>query len=211
MLKFNKKEFRNLIIAIIILTIVFAFDDKSSAFVLSNWLTNFIRILVVVFITLTISRSAQKLVATRYGVETEYQIWSLPKFKHIKFLPIGPILAILITILSNGKFYFAAIDQFNLIEKKGRRLGTNYPHTTEFESAKIAVVGPLANMVFALILSLINGSGIFSQLIFVNWVYAIYSMLPIPNLDGSKIFFGSWRLYIFSIFIMAILLLLILL
>lgn len=91
---------------------------------------------------------------------------------------------------------------------KGLRVGKQYRRITDYESAKIAVFGPLANILLAALLALINVSFL-SGLIFVNSMMAIFTMLPLPGLAGCTVFFGSKPLYIFSyafILILALLL-----
>lgn len=114
----------------------------------------------------------------------------------------------LVSLLSDGQIFFAAAFSTVLIVQPGLRLGKKYRRLTDYESAKIIIFGPLANILLALILSLINIPYL-KDLIFVNSMIAIFSMMPLPGLAGSSVFFGSRPLYIFGysfILVLAILL-----
>jgi Zn-dependent protease len=109
---------------------------------------------------------------------------------------IDPVMSIFLPIMlyfaSSGTFVFAAakpvpVDPFNL--KEGRK-----------DLAIVSLAGPLTNIVIAIIASfLVKFSfifGDFGQIIHVfftvvvqmNLLLAIFNLLPIPPLDGSKIF-----------------------
>lgn len=66
------------------------------------------------------------------------------------------------------------------------------------DMAKISVAGPTVNFAVALFFSLIihffsipeNLLAIFSIIIFINILLAVFNLMPIPPLDGSKILFS---------------------
>lgn len=78
------------------------------------------------------------------------------------------------------------------------RLGRVFTHLTEFEEAKIAVAGPLSNILLAILIKVFEINAL-KELMFVSSIIAIVYMFPFPGLDGIKVFFGSKLLYIFSI------------
>ncbi len=62
----------------------------------------------------------------------------------------------------------------------------------------IAYAGPLANLVLALILKpfyIASQSPMLFTFIKINLWYAVFSMVPIPPLDGSTAFFGARSTY----------------
>ncbi len=207
------------------LALVFAFNDKRPGFDISYWLLNFIKIFIFVAIALTIHALSHKLIAKRYNCNSEHRIWQVKrigfrkgakfplevdlailrfKLPLIKSIPLGIIVPLFFTLVSNGRLFFPAVEEFELSKEKTHRLGRKYIHLTDYEEAKIAVAGPLANILLAVIFKIINPSGIFNDFIFINYMIAIFHMIPFPHLDGIKIFFGSKPLYIFSlVFIIA--------
>ena len=77
------------------------------------------------------------------------------------------------------------------------RYGINY-----WAIALIAFAGPLASILFAIAFKFIGGyvsNALIQKVIIFNISYAVFSMLPIPPLDGSKIYFGARMLYAFGI------------
>jgi len=118
---------------------------------------------------------------------------TLNPIKHLD--PIGSILVPLILIISRVGIIFGwakpvPINPFNLRDKV-------------YGQAKVAIAGPLANILVALIFgialrflpflfSVKIGSNlviIFSYIVWINLLLAIFNLLPIPPLDGSHILF----------------------
>ena len=214
--KYTKQEIRNLLISIITLAIVFGFDDGRSTFEIGYWLTNFIKVLISVAVIVLVHDLGHDLIAKKHGFMSEYRLWRIKRYgfkpasrlpkeikifgqkKLIKSIPIGVIIAITVTLLTNGKFWWAAVSSYGLIIERLSRFGKKYINVTDYEDAKIALAGPFAVLTFILLLKLIDHSGVFSKVIFIASVMAVYDMLPIPGLDGWKVALGSKQLYIFS-------------
>jgi len=109
--------------------------------------------------------------------------------------PIGSILVPLLLIVSKAGIIFGwakpvPINPYNLRDKV-------------YGQAKVAVAGPLANIFIALFFGIIlrfipylfsyqvaiNLITIFSYIVWINLILAIFNLLPIPPLDGSHILF----------------------
>jgi Zn-dependent protease len=78
------------------------------------------------------------------------------------------------------------------------RYGLNY-----YEAGWISMSGPLSNLVLAVIFKAISGfinNSLISLAITFNLLFAFYNVLPIPPLDGSRMFFGSRLIYALSFF-----------
>ena len=115
---------------------------------------------------------------------------TLNPLKHID--PIGSIIVPLITSLAGFTFGWAKPVPYNPYNLKNRRQG-------EF---LIALAGPAANLVIALIFGTIlrfmdlNAPGIapfvtiISYIVIINIVLAVFNLIPLPPLDGSKILFS---------------------
>lgn len=105
------------------------------------------------------------------------------------------IMPIALFLLSGGTFIFAyakpvPYNPYNL----------RYPR---WGPSLVAIAGPLSNLLLALIFgllvrlsalyptTLITGAGVFlSILVYANIVLAVFNLVPIPPLDGSKILFA---------------------
>lgn len=218
-IKFNKIETRHLIVSIVIMGFIFAFDDGQSKFEVSSWLTNFFIITFVVAISLIIHEISHRLIASKIKAKIEYRLWGIKRigFWRNSKLPvkifnlsinnfyIGAFLGLFLAIVSKGGFYFAALNQ-NIIEPdKERRAHKSFKELKNSEVISIAIIGPLVSIFLAAFFSLLG----WKQGVFINSMLAIYSMLPFPRLDGGYIFFRSPFLYIFfAILIIMFLLLL---
>lgn len=127
---------------------------------------------------------------------------TLNPLKHLD--PIGSIVVPLITSLSGFTFGWAKPVPYNPYNLKNMRLG-------EF---LISLAGPLSNLILAIVFGLIirftmNGQVtspfilICSYIVVINIVLAIFNLIPLPPLDGSKILFsilphqyGKFRLFL---------------
>jgi len=77
------------------------------------------------------------------------------------------------------------------------RYGINY-----FGQAMVAMAGPLFSLMLIILLKALYAffpNSLIEKAIIFNVVYTITSLLPIPPLDGSKIYFGSRMLYAFAL------------
>ncbi len=119
---------------------------------------------------------------------------TLNPLKHLD--PIGsvvlPLFCILFANLTGGGFIFGwakpvPINPYNFRDQK-------------YDSAKVALAGPGANLIIALFFGLLlrfcpaisTFSGLtlmFSYIIYINILLAVFNLLPIPPLDGSHILF----------------------
>lgn len=190
---FEKKELSNIFTTIIIIAIVFAFDDKREKFELGFWTLNFLKTLVFSFITIFSYELAQKSVARLHKAVTYHEIsYNIGK----KNFPTTIFIAFLTTILTNGKLYFAAIKKTNVKLVK-KTLGKQFPNIKESAMARIIVAGPIFIIFLSAIISSLKLQFL-EPLKIMLITYSIYNILPIPPLDGSKIFFSSLPLFIFS-------------
>ncbi len=201
MIKFTKKEVLHLVVAILALGFVFGFDDKRPSFNFSYWLLNYIRICLASAAVLLSYALAQKIVAEHYSCSSEFKLWALqrfgfrPEYKTKRPLPIGIIIGILAAFLSAGKFPFAAFASFNIIEERHRRVGRKFINVTAIETAKVALSGVFAALLIAFVLSALHLS---KEVALIASLFAFFQMIPLPNLDGAKVFFASMPLFAFS-------------
>lgn len=104
--------------------------------------------------------------------------------------PWGTILMpIFLSLVSGGKFLFAYAKPvpFNPYNLRNQKHG----------SGLVALAGPLANLLIATIFGLIirfypanNFTSFLSIIVYANILLAVFNLLPIPPLDGSKILFA---------------------
>ncbi len=100
--------------------------------------------------------------------------------------PFGTIVLPLLLMITSGIFIGYAkpvpINPYNLRDQK-------------YGPAKVAVAGPASNLLIALILSLFLRQFTFSSFVqlalsfavYINIILALFNLIPIPPLDGSKL------------------------
>jgi Zn-dependent protease len=111
--------------------------------------------------------------------------------KHID--PIGSILVPIVTVLMPGGFVFGwakpvPYNPYNLRDAK-------------WGDAKVALAGPLTNLAIAFIFAMFLrlGGDLFTgpmqtlmhTIVIINIVLAIFNLVPIPPLDGSKVLMNA--------------------
>lgn len=203
-----------MLVSIFIVALAFGFEDKRPIFEWGYWLANLGRMFLIVAIAFLTKEFVRKLVAKTQGFETEYRLWSVKRFRlkpeplvlrfmgyrwEVASFPLGAVISVLTTLISKGKFFFVAVGAYDLIIRKSSRFGKKTVHITDYDEAKIAVVGPLANIALMIIFQFFNKNGMYDNFVFINGMIALFHMIPFSTLDGAKIFFGSKIMYFFSL------------
>jgi len=150
--------------------------------------------LAVLLMSIVIHEFAHGWMAFRLGDSTakNYGRLTLNPLKHLDIWG-SLVVPFMIFVFSGGQaiFGWAKPVPFNPNNLRDQKYGI----------AKVAAAGPSANLLIALIFGLVlrfNSSGlfipaemaqIFSLIIFLNILLAIFNLIPIPPLDGSKILF----------------------
>lgn len=216
----SSKELKHSIWIVIILTLIFGFNDRSSVFIWSYWLRNLSSVFILVIITVLAHMIGAKLVARRLDQEAELEVvsvkglkfnvfssridqkfdWNIFGFK-IKSIPFTTLLAFLFMVMSYGTFYFTAVS--TVIVKKIPRLGKGFI-MHENKEALIYVGALVANLILVVVFSSL---GITFGVV-INSYFILWNLLPFHGLLGSKIFFHNKNLYVFFLIFSLIFLLL---
>lgn len=205
----SSRELKHSIWIIIILTLIFGFNDKSKIFVFNNWIYNLFLVFVLVVITILAHMIGAKLAASSLGQEAELNIvgvkglkinvlgarieekfnWNIFGFK-VKYIPFSAIIGLFFMLLSYGVFYFTAVS--TIVVNKIPRLGKGF-HIHENKEALIYFWALVANLILIVIFSWLK----IDFGVLINTYFVFWNLLPIPGLLGSKIFFNNKTLYIF--------------
>ena len=184
MIKFTTSEVRDLIIAFIVISLCFGIANTGRDM---NALAQLLPMIMVgVGLGFILHELGHKFVSMRYGYWAEFKLW-----------PQGLLFALVTSFFG---FVFAAPGA----------VYTYANYMTDEINGKISIAGPIVNIILALIFLLVATwvypSAFYSQssvLIFVicslgysiNSFLAAFNLLPIGNLDGSKVLtwnFGIW-------------------
>lgn len=165
----------------------------------------FLWVLLAVFAVIVINVVAKKVAGFYFETDIETKFWEVYQFgfkpsRHFKKpVPLGaflPLISKIILFPINGFVWMASLvfEVKPRIYRAARRHGLySFSEMTESHIGYIAAAGIAANLAFAIIGYLIG----FTDFARFNIYYALFNMLPISNLDGNKIFFGSVALWSF--------------
>ena len=186
MFKFTASEIRDLIIAFIVISLCFAIVNAGRDV---NAILNILPIVMVgVGAGFILHELGHKFVSMKYGYWAEFKLW-----------PQGLLLALITSFFG---FVFAAPGA----------VYTYANYMTDEINGKISIVGPIVNIALALVFLAIATAiypSVFSSdtslLIFyisavgysINSFLAVFNLLPIGNLDGSKVL--SWNIGIWLV------------
>ena len=166
------REIRDIAVSAAVLAAVFAYDGIGK---LSTFPQLFLMSLVAVSLGFVLHEMAHRQVAKKYHYHAEYRLW-----------PHGLLLAVLIAVATNGSFVFAAPGAVMMQPIAGLRHAV-----TRKAMGMVSLAGPLTNIAIA---GAFAAAGIFfPHAIFgmgarINIFLALFNLLPLPPLDGSKVF-----------------------
>ena len=190
----NSREISSLVIIIFILAITISFLRSMGVF---------LYILLAVFLTIVINIFAKKIMSFYFDSQIEVKLWEIKRYGFHpgsyfkKAFPAGIFFPIIISAISFGNLFWMASLVFDVkpkIYRAAKRHGLySYSEMTEEHIGLIAAAGVFANIVFAVIGYLMG----FSEFARLNIYFAFFNILPLADLDGNKIFFGSLILWSF--------------
>ena len=198
--RFTSHELRGLSVSIIAIAFIISFDEwGAESFNLGIGLYNFFNSILIVALSILVHDAGQRIWALAIGYRIEFKMWIF-----------GLLAALIIAFLNNGKIPFLWMiipGGFMLHHLAGHRLGWFRYDINYFGQAMVALAGPLFTFMLIIllrVLSVFSSNQLLGKAIIFNVIYMIISLLPIPPLDGSKIYFGSRMLYAFTVPAMAV-------
>lgn len=196
-----KKE-EVLITALIIVIITLSLNISLSIF--NDWMALLFSLIAVSGVVI-FNIIAKKAMAYRLDSEIEMKVWEVGKYDFSqdknskKPFPLGAFLPLLskIVLFPLKNFVWMASLVFDIkprIYRGAKRHGLyTFSEITEYHLGLIAASGIAINIILAII-GYFAGFPLFARL---NVYYAFFNMLPVSELDGNKIFFGSKILWSF--------------
>lgn len=188
--RFSKRELGDIAIAVIVLSlaltilykrgaITYLGDEFGSA---AKWIVLFGICLLLVVFSFLLHEFGHKFTAQNFGMRSEFRIF-----------PTGLFITLLTSVLG---FLFAAPGAVYIEGNPTRK-----------ENGIISIAGPAVNILLTLVgiagCLAFNGGGVvvifFYLLAYLNAFLAVFNLLPIPPLDGSKIWGWSMPVYIVAI------------
>lgn len=186
---FQKKEILTIIAVAIIISASMSF--------LESWIA-FFETLAVVFSVVMINIGAKKISAFYLDSEIEIKIWEVQRYGFKpgdyfkKPFPAGILLPLITSLLTLKHFLWLAAFVFDIkpkIYRAAKRHGLYlFSEISEYHLGLIASAGIAANIIFSIIMYFV-GLPEFAR---ISIYYSFFNILPISDLDGNKIFFGSF-------------------
>ncbi|MBS3132472.1 hypothetical protein J4212_08625 [Candidatus Woesearchaeota archaeon] len=191
--QFSFAETRGLILATAVFAFILSFREwGTTSFDAIAGMFNYFNAFLIVGLSILVHTSAQRVWALVTGYKHEFQLWG-----------IGLAFALIATFVTRGiAWWFVIPGGFMVHMMAGHRLGWFRYDINYWALGLIAFAGPLGNIVLAALFKSLGGffaSALIKKAVIFNVAYAICSVLPIPPLDGSKMFFGSRMFYAFGL------------
>ena len=188
----NKKEIASVLIVIVTLSFLFSFSEPLKI-ILYTFLS--------VFLIISFNVLAKKVSAFYLDSEVEMSLWEVERFGFWprsyfkKPIPMGIILPLLTALYSLGYFIWMGSLIFEIKPKtyrSAKRFGLYFfSEMAEYHIGLIAASGICINLLLGIAGYLLG----FSEFARLNIFYAFFSIIPLSDLDGNKIFFGSFVLW----------------
>ena len=190
--KFSNKELLSIAITTIVIAFIISFRDwgPGDPVNIHLGLINFFNSILIVLLSLLLVESAVRIAALSFGFQAEYEPFT-----------IGLFISIVITFVSRGFVWFFMPNGFKLEPLTAHRLGHHRYEVDYFTLGMISLFAPIMHIALAIFFKAVYiaaPNAILLKAFHLNTLMAIYQILPIPPLAGSKVFFGSRMLYAFS-------------
>jgi len=198
------KEVMHIILVIILFAFILWFFEDSSL-ILSSFI-----VAVVVICTNVI---AKKITARYLQVEAEIKIWEFQRWGYYtrshfkKPKPIGLILPFLLVFASAPTGFikmltFLQTDISPTLRRVAKKRGglKRYYELTEWHYGWTVAVGILFTLGLSLLPYIFGKNDILVSIAKYGVYYAIWNMIPIGQLDGTKIFFVGFKFWLFMVF-----------
>lgn len=201
MITFSREEIKDIVIAVIALTILYSLSVTRPFGWSIDSLLLFLPIsFIAVGLGFILHELGHKVVAQRFGFFSEFRKWNYGLLLGLLTVPFG------FMIFAPGAVYFGSYGRMVTVEENG----------------KISIAGPIVNIILAILalfltlslrsyLTLENAGTMYIILVTlvlmfnVNSFLALFNLLPFPPLDGSKVIQWNLPIYIITIAVAGIL------
>ena len=188
-MQFSKDEIRDIALAIASLSFILVVNPLPNLGIDSSVIPGYLIGIILGFI---LHELAHKAMANRLGAEAFFKLW-----------PQGVGIGLMFALISSLKFLAPGAvvvygHKFGRWKHRLDRVFTT-PHGAALSAGEmglISVAGPMVNIILAFSFSAIPGT-IFQQISYINAFLAVFNLLPVPPLDGSKVMMWNGVIWLF--------------
>ncbi len=185
----SKDEIKQMIITILIIAFVWSFNKwGSTTFNFMEGIKNFAFGALFAAVCIFFNQIGQRIAAVHYGYDPIYE-----------YGMAGLMIALVITFASRGFLIFFLPGAINVRHLTASRLGEFRYYTNDWEWAKVGFMGPFMNIILVVILSPFRQNPIIQQLMIMNILFAIYSLIPLPGNLGLYLFYPHLYFWTFTV------------
>jgi len=168
---FTKEELGAILVSVLALTLFYSYPDIRKLFFLT---------LPIVFLSFILRQTAHKMLARRLQCTATYKISS------------GAMLLSLLTMFLKPFYGFVTMvtGYLEIVPYKFGRWGIKVVKLTPYDLGAVCLAGIGVNLFLAYFFLFFSGNT-FHIIVEINAFLALYSLIPIPPLDGSKVFMWS--------------------
>lgn len=200
---FKKEEVRDIIITVLILGFMFSFRQWGiEKFDFNAGIQNLVSSILIVALVLLVHVSAQRMLALAKGFQVEYRMWIY-----------GLIVALVICFVTRGYAVLIIPGGIIMFALEGHRLGKWKYQMSQKDLGIVSLMGPISNIILAVffkILLLISPNHLLlTDALKITLLFAVFTVLPIPKLDGLNIFYmgrATWAMAFAGIAVASLLL-----
>ena len=174
---FTNEEIRDLIVSVLVLALIFSYPNLKTRFFLT---------LFAVIISFGVYIGVYKVFASKLSCMATFKISQIATLLSFISMFIKPVFKMII-------FLTGFIE---VMPYKFGRWGIKLIRLTPRDYGTMATAAVSTNLFLAFLFTFFNGQ-FFQLLSQINLLVAFFNLLPIPQFDGSKIFFWSIWIWVF--------------
>ncbi len=189
--KFSNDEIKAIIVTTIILGFVASFSEwGKDVFDFKIGFINYFNAALIVGLAILVRVSVQRIAGLWVGLRVEYKEWFL-----------GLMISLVLVFVTKGKLMFLVPGGIFLHFLERQRLGSFRYGLSYGTVGFVCFWGVVANVFLATVFKVLSlmmpYNPLLAKAVIINMWMALFSMLPIPPLDGSRIFFAVRGMYVF--------------
>ncbi len=197
-LRYNPHELSGLAAAVLIAGFVFSFRDwGGDTFDALSGLQHLFLVFIIAALSFFFRTTCQKIYALNEGYKAEFKPWWM-----------GMGTSLVLGILTVGRLPVVLFGNMSVAFMVRQRLGEFRHAFSYWHNAMIAYWGMLGNLIMAILFSIgayfSPESYFFTKGVTLNLIMAACSLIPLPQLDGLNIFFGSRKVYVLGILLLVL-------